>query len=352
MDNTGFTGEIKEQSAALKMLTDYYGSPEGITLLGRVADVCASANRIVFTGMGTSLHSPYCIRKELETLPQGIEIRDAGELLHFGLSGINKDDAVIAVSQSGESAETKRVVKELKGKVPVVSIVNDETSFMGKHADYVLPMFAGNETSISNKTYTNTLSILMLFSTCLMKNSIEICIKQLRGTAECMGTNIEQSASDASKAAEYFNCGSDGKILHTIARGSDLVSAYQSALILKEGGGVFGEGMSAGLFRHGPFELAGEGHSAAFFMSKENEPELTMNLVKDTYGKGSKVLIVSDVVYSGGTDIMNVVIDTPYPRYFPILCAPFIEFLVHEMAKMNGLTAGVFRNVSKITDIE
>jgi glutamine---fructose-6-phosphate transaminase (isomerizing) len=358
VENTKFTEEIQGQPAALKRLTDYYGSTDGRALLDTVTDICTKAKRILFTGMGTSMHAPYCILKELGALPQCVEIRDAGELLHFGMDSIRSGDAVIAISQSGESAETKRVAGELQGKVPVISIVNDESSFMGNHADVTLPMLAGSESSISNKTYSNTLSILMMISTLLKNNSLDTCLNELRETAERMLDGLGKSAEDARSAAEFLNKPVKtenalyGKTLHTIARGSDLVTAYQLGLILKEGAGVFAEGMSAGLFRHGPLELAGEGHSAAFFLSKDNKPDVTMNLVKDTHSNGTRVLIVSDAPYFEGGDILNVVIETPYPRYFAILCAPFIELFVHEMALKSGLVAGVFRNVSKITSIE
>lgn len=337
------------QPSALRAAADYYHTREGAVLLARSADMIGSRRRIVFTGMGTSFYAPYLIAKELVGLFPSLEFWDAGELLHFGLNGLRDETILIAVSQSGESAETRNVVEKTAGRVPILSIVNNSASFMGRNADLILPLHAGDEASISAKTYTNTLAVLLLLSSALRKERLHEMIGELYLTADIMKRNLDTIHEAARSAVRFF--GATGT-LHCIARGSDCVTARQWALILKEGAGLFTEALSGGLFRHGPIELAGEGHIAACVVSAGNEPDLTITLAAELHSLGSRVLVLSDGCGKRLPDypgMMEVCLESPSPRCFPIMCAPFIELFVHEAAKFRGREAGIFRHATKIT---
>ncbi|MBN1292036.1 MAG: SIS domain-containing protein [Candidatus Latescibacteria bacterium] len=353
MDDTTFVREIKKQPDALRVAVDFYGTAKGRSLLADAAGVLSSKRKLVFTGMGTSLYAPYLIVNELSGIEPFCDIRDAGELLHFDLRSFRENDALIAISQSGESAETKQVVQKLRGKVTVVSIVNNISSYMGENSDFVLPLIAGNEASISTKTYTNTLAVLLLLSTSLHGQEPDTVLDGLDHTAQIMEENLEAIHTLSRQAVQFFGNLSN---LHVVARGSDLVTARQCVLILKEGSGIFTEALSAGLFRHGPIELAGEGHSALFIVSDNNKPELTLNLAGEIAHMGSRVFVVSDgtsVVDSSDTSFLHTSLpfgnETIPSRLFPILCAPFIGFFVHETGKLKGKEAGIFRHATKIT---
>ncbi|MHB9027545.1 MAG: SIS domain-containing protein [Candidatus Latescibacterota bacterium] len=349
MKDTRFVREIQAQPAALREIAGFYSSDEGKIFLAKAAALLLSRRRIIFTGMGTSLHAPLLIIHELGEIAPFVEIRDAGELLHFGLEALRDDDAIVAVSQSGESAETRSVVSAAQRKAAVVSIVNNPASFMGKQADLTLPLHAGREASISAKTYTNTLAVLLLLSDALTGGDMDDSTDALRAVADSMETGMELSADAANSAAKFF-----GNIpsLHAVARGSDMVTARQLALIIKEGAGVAGEALSAGLFRHGPIELAGAGHSIVCILSRENRPDLTAALACELAGLGSRTLILSDSKEYSDFTGMTVTFDCPASRYFPLLCAPFIELFVHETARRKGREAGVFRHARKVTDRE
>ena len=349
MDETAFTGEIGRQPDALRKVADYYRSVEGSALMANVTDTIRAKRKLVITGMGTSLYAPYLIYNELAGIVPSCEIFDAGELLHFGLRDFHGDEALLALSQSGESAETKQVVQALKGTLPIVSVVNDTSSSMAKQSDMVLPLFAGDEASISTKTYTNTLAVLLLLSTYMAGGEPDDVIDGLYDTSHIMEKNLAAAHALSIQAADFFSGLTN---LHVVARGRDLVTARQLALILKEGAGIFTEALSAGLFRHGPIELAGTDHSAIFIVSRDNEPELTEKLAEETAGMGSRILIISDTdreIFMSEEHEMHVYIPNSIPRYFPLLCAPFIEYFVHETAKLKGKEAGVFRHATKIT---
>ena len=349
MDKTRFVEEIRMQPTALRNVTDYYSGNEGSSLLKECASLILSKQKLVFTGMGTSLYAPYLIQVELDGIVHSVEIRDAGELLHFGLHGLHDDSVLVAVSQSGESAETRQVVENMRGKVPIISIVNNRESFIGRNADIPLPLHAGKEVSISAKSYTNTLAVLLMLSSHIRSDTMANVSKRLYDTSGMMEQTLDEIHVLAKQTAEFF----DGiNNLHIVSRGSDLVTARQCALILKEGAGVFSEALSAGLFRHGPIELSGDGHAVMFIVSQGNKPGLTTNLALETHESGSKVLVVSDIKRKNNKQsptLMTAHIDCRLSRYFPIFCAPFIEFFVHEAAKLRGKKAGIFNHATKIT---
>ncbi|MCE5249674.1 SIS domain-containing protein [bacterium] len=348
MDDTRFVREIRMQPDALRKAADFYSSREGYSLLTAVAETARSKRKIVFTGMGTSLYAPYLLVRELAGIVPDIEIHDAGELIHFGLDCFHGDELLVAVSQSGESAETKQAVGALKGRISTVSIVNNTASFMGMNSDFVLPLQAGDEASISTKTYTNTLAVLLLLAESILSKEPGKVIRGIRETADIMENTLEATSELAQSAVSFFG-GFDS--LHLIARGSDLVTARQWALTLKEGAGIFTEALSAGLFRHGPIEMAGNGHYAVCIASRVNQWELTVNLAKDLAQYGSRVLLITDEEKPDVecSNMLPVSIKCPDPRFFSMLCAPLSGLFIHETAKRRGREAGIFRHIQKIT---
>ena len=352
MSETGFTREISRQPEALRAVAAFYASKDGRELLQRCASLSGTSRRLVFTGMGTSLYAPYLVANELADGKRAIELIDAGELLHFGLDSLQENDVLVAISQSGESAETKRVVESVAGSVPVVSIVNDVASAMGQCADITLPLHAGEEASISTTTYTNTLAVLLLLTAQIISGDSTSTADRLVETADHMEENLAAIRSQAADAARMFG---ELDTLHVIGRGYDLVTARQWALILKEGAGLFTEALSAGLFRHGPIELSGTGHAVAYVVSRYNRLDLTCKLAAESHRAGSRVLVISDGSTNYGLlpgDVHEVVIEGSGGLYFPIMCAPFIEYFVHEAAELRGREAGIFRHATKITSRE
>ena len=347
MDNTRFTSEIMEQPSALRSVAGYYLSGEGQNTLNRAVEIIRKAGKLIFTGMGTSRHVAFSVLNKIVSEVPSCEIWDAGELLHFGLETVHDDTVVLAISQSGESAETRAVVKALSGKNTVIGLVNNMDSTIGNYAGITLNLKSGEEATISTKTYTNTLAALQLIADGISGIPIETTTSIFLETADLMQSSIEESAGQAECAAGFFQ---GIKSLHIIARGHDLTTAEQLSLILKEGACVPGQGMSTGLFRHGPVEMSGPDLAVACIVSGDTKPEFTIRLSEELSNLGSRILLVGDRKYE--SNLEQIVIRTPSPGIFPIACAPFIELFVHEMAKQRGRTAGVFSHAVKVTNRE
>ena len=99
------------------------------------------------------------------------DVREAGELLHYGMGAIRPDALVVLVSQSGRSVETVAVAARLRaaGHPRIVVVTNDEASPMASAADVVLPMLAGDEATVATKTWVTTFSVLGLLARALVE---------------------------------------------------------------------------------------------------------------------------------------------------------------------------------------
>ncbi|MFC1541558.1 SIS domain-containing protein [Candidatus Latescibacterota bacterium] len=347
MDDTAFTREINDQSSALMTVTDYYRSVAGNKILEQAIEAIRYTGKIIFTGMGTSLHVALSVRNEVVLCIPSCEIWDAGELFHFGLRTVRENTIVVAISQSGESAETRAVVRALADKNMIIGLVNVSDSTIGNYADITLPIKGGAEVSISNKTYTNTLAVLLIIADRLSNIAPETTFKNLYDVAKSMKKSLANSERQAAQAAQFFKGMTS---FHIIARGRDLTTAEQWSLIMKEAASLAAQGSSSGLFRHGPIEMGGPDLSLACLVSEDTKPELTISLGEELADMGSRVLVIGDQFYD--TTLEQIVITSPSSRYFPISCAPFIELFVHKVAKQLGRTAGVFTHAVKVTDRE
>src|SRR5438034_469662 len=167
-----FVDEIREQPAALRELIDSYRAPEGAAALDRVAELqggAAAGGPVLFTGMGSSFYAADAVIPRLVAGGIGAAAREAGEWLHYGLGTFRPAGLVVAISQSGESVETRSLVDRLAGHAPVVAVTNDPESRTARAADAVLLMHAGFEAMIAAKTYTNSVGVLNLAAAALLR---------------------------------------------------------------------------------------------------------------------------------------------------------------------------------------
>ncbi|MFH1570825.1 MAG: SIS domain-containing protein, partial [Gemmatimonadota bacterium] len=185
-----FLDEIREQPQALGRLLQHLGGP-GRSALQAAADLGAG-RALAFVGMGSSHYAPLAVRPSLARAGVRADLWEAGELLHYGLEALPADGVVVAISQSGESAETLRVIEHLDPRHPVVAITNDPASRLGRRGQVVLPLCAGAEAAISTKTYSNTLALLHLLAAAVAGRDLEAERRRLEGLAADMTEALDR----------------------------------------------------------------------------------------------------------------------------------------------------------------
>jgi len=347
---TPFEREIEEQGEALRRMVAFYKN-EGSPLLRRWKMMLKDMRgNLLFAGMGTSHFSPLVIKSLLASKGIMASIFEAGELLHYELKAVHENDLIVLVSQSGETIETCRVAEKLKDFSQIVAIVNDEKSKLASYADLVLPLKAGEEISITNKTYTNTLGLLNMMGIVAVSKDLEKETNALIDASFHMDSFLQNRAEQISLAEEHLK---DVITLHFLSRGPSLAGAFQGALTFMEGARMTTVAMPCGSFRHGPFELVGEGHHAIVYVPASQTEKLVTKMVLEMAKKGSRIL-----AFSAGSEriqnprILEISFTNVEDRHLPIAAATAQELLLDRIALRRGLTCGEFRHAAKITKVE
>jgi glucosamine--fructose-6-phosphate aminotransferase (isomerizing) len=165
---TPFESDIAAQAATLDLLAAHYAAT-GADALDAARALATGASSVVIVGMGSSRSAALpAVTTIGACLPA--DVREAGELLHYGMGAIRPDALVVLVSQSGRSVETLAVAERLRaaGHPRIVAVTNDPASPMASMADVVLPILAGDEATVSTKTWVTTFAVLGLLSRSLV----------------------------------------------------------------------------------------------------------------------------------------------------------------------------------------
>ncbi len=363
-----FLDEVAEQGKVLRDLIEFYRSSRGgelLTCAGRMAS--RRPRSVIFTGMGTSEFVPLVVRDYLgDKFAAPVVMWEAGELLHSGMDSIRDDDVVVAISQSGESIETRSVVERLREHTGLISVTNDSGSTMAWRSRIDLPMRAGDEATISNKTYTNSMAVLLLLSRALACQDWTPLFDDLQSVADGMdrfpaAVGEAFNGLPAREAVEGLPYGCreaidqaadllrDAKTVYFISRGPTMAAARQAALTFQEGAHLFTTAMPGGSMRHGPFEVAGPGHYAIMFAPEGTGGALVRGMAREMAELGSKVVLMTAVEVEGHQNMVSIVLRPGDSELFSLACAVPQELLLDRMASDRGLTAGVFHRGGKIT---
>lgn len=341
---TAFLREVAEQPAALRDLIEFYRG-EGQSLLLAWAARARQERRVTFCGMGTSEFAGEVVRANLARLGIDATTLDAGELLHYPrpVAGMP-----VLISQSGESVETRRIAETLSDRPDLTAIVNNTDSTIARLAGLNLPMLAGSETAISTKTYVNTLAVLVLMaeatrSGAAVAGTLDRMLALSRSLDRRDEVGIDRAASLIAAAPS----------VHFLARGPAIVCAKQAALTFMEGTRIPAAALTAGAFRHGPFEAVGEGFCAVFFVPGGATHALVEAMASEAADLGASVVAISDRPMALTGDRCQVLMVPQYGEdLFPIAAATTQALLLDAVARKRGLVAGHFRYGQKVTTRE
>jgi len=347
---TPFLEENEQLGSALENLIDFY-SHEGRALLDHWRDLAEQSHRLLFFGMGTSEFTPLLIKWNL--MEAGFEVNtvDAGEWNHYGNQQKPAGFLPVLTSQSGESIEIRNLVEGKKISSPFVAVTNNQDSTLGSSAALTLPLRAGEEKTITTKTYTNNLALLYLMTAGLAPaGTVDQRLDDLKAVAVLLA---DTEYSDVEKAAEILR---PADTLAFVARGPAIVSAKQCALTFMEGTKNVSAAFTGGAFNHGPFESVDETFRLVVFRPDGPASQLMARCAEKAAGYSAGVAVFSDSIRKTDKSIVSINLSKPdrgqTELLFPILAAPKQNRLLHLVAKSRGVEAGVFRYGSKVTGRE
>jgi len=336
-------------------LRDILAQPRALedTLAGLDAAVLAETarrfrdgrwHRIVLTGMGGSYWALHPLHLDLLRRGWNSILAETSELIHVLPSVLDSRTLLIVVSQSGRSAE---IVRLLDVKTPdcfTLAITNTAGSPLAAGADSVVLTRAGEEFTVSCKTYVTALMVLKWVADALAGLSPNQSKEELSQAAPALAAYLHDWR-DCVRSAEAELAGT--RHLFVLGRGTSLAAVGTAGLIIKESTHFPAEGMSAAAFRHGPWELMNPALFALVYAGDAATAPLNRKLVRDIAEAGGRAALASD---DGGPGVYRL------PRV-PASVRPIVELLPVEMmtlalASIDGREAGKFERATKVTTTE
>lgn len=303
-----------------------------------------ACERIILTGMGSSLHALYPLQLRLIRSGRTAVMVETAELIHSQASLLDSRSLLVAVSQSGRSAETVRLldlVDSLSSQPFTLGVTNTEDSPLARRSDAVVMMQAGPEFSVSCKTYLATLAALDWLGGALVGDDLPGLLEGLEGTAEQVQRYLDHWSDHVTQLT------GDILGLHHLfltGRGASLAAVGTGALILKESTRFHAEGMSTPAFRHGPLEMVDEGLFAMVFAGEPSTAELNRKLVGDIEDAGGRAAFVSE---SGEPGVFRL--PAIAPRLRPLVEILPVQMLSLALAAEAGREPGRFHRATKVT---
>lgn len=348
---SGFLAEIYELPHALKRMVQYYRS-DGRTLILEWVRFMQGRNNVLFTGMGTSEFAPLIVMDSMASLGLSSRNIDAGEWLHYGVKVPGPDGVVVIISQSGESIEIKKLIEGGKAGESCVAVTNEVDSILGRNVALTLPLCAGDEASISTKTYCNTLGLLHLLINSLHgSGGLETALLDLENVAEVL-LSVDREAIRAS--ADFLLLPSPALVF--VARGPAYVCAKQCALTFMEGAHCVGSAFTGGAFRHGPMEAINDDFRLVLFNPEGTTTNLINKMADDAARLGARVVVITDQQRPQNGSIKTIIVRKPKTesteQLFPITVAGAQNLLLSYYAEAKGIQAGHFRYGNKVTTQE
>jgi glutamine---fructose-6-phosphate transaminase (isomerizing) len=355
--------EIFEQpKAILDTLAGRYQKSSGEIVLPKIGvdnKGLSDINRIVITACGTSLHAALVGEFYIEKFANiPVEVEYAAEF-RYRNPIIDKYTLVVAISQSGETADTLAAIKEAKGKgAKVVSICNVVGSRVTRESDGVIYTRAGIEIGVaSTKAFTTQLTALFLMALYLgrikwvqSKEDISGYINELLeipAKIEKQLTQIDSVKKIAKKYAKTNN------FLY-LGRGIGFPVALEGALKMKEISYIHAEGYSAAEMKHGPIALIDEDMPVVVLATKHRGYDKVISNIQEVKARKGKVIAFAT---EGDTDIADIVDDVIYipkssEETSAILDVIPMQLLAYEVAVLRGCHVDQPRNLAKSVTVE
>jgi glucosamine--fructose-6-phosphate aminotransferase (isomerizing) len=343
-----FIAEISGQPDAIRRAASAAAAQAGE--LARLRAELGRRPRLVLTGMGSSYDACYPTATSLAERGVLATMVDAAELLHYRLDALDVRTVLVCVSQSGESAETVRVVRELSGRPDrpfVVSVTNGLGSSLARLADLRLDTRGGAEAGPSTITFAATLVLMAAVTRALTGRDSD-----LSGDAEEAATAAERLLVDPARSADALAAWlGDRAALALLARGGSRAAAEMGALTLKEAARFPAESLQTAQFRHGPLELAGPELGVVVFACEARTRELDLALAADVAAAGAATLVLSSdgAAPAGAT---GIAVGASAPGLAPAVSIVPVQLLAWALARRRGLEPGTYTVASKVTTNE
>lgn len=346
--------EIHEEPKKFKELLDrhirdgkvYFDELDGLNL--------NDFDNIYVTGCGTAYHASLLAKNYLERFLERPLIAETASELRYSYNFIGKKTLLIAISQSGETADVMGLVKEAKASgATVLAITNVINSSLDRIADYKVHIFAGPEISVaSTKAFMMQILCIYLLGIyfrdglagydCGMYSQI---IDELIKISKEMDSEITRLEPIAKRVASKIK---DKEKIFFIGRDLDYIAALEVSLKLKEISYINSIAFKAGELKHGSIALIDENSSAIAFANEGQIFEKTRTTMEELMARGAETILVTNQAEGEGI----VTLKRTFTIFTPIYSVLFGQLMSYYTAMVLDRDIDKPRNLAKSVTVE
>lgn len=330
-----------------------------IAELEPIADKLKTTRNVQVVACGTSYHAGLVFKRFLEEYAAlNVEIDVASEFRYRKIK-FDEDTIVVAISQSGETADTLEGIRIAKARgATIIAVTNVVGSTISRESHAVVYLNAGPEIGVAaTKTYVSQLTVLLLIASYIaqLRGFGDKKLMQIVNEIEGMPTIFESilaTSNDLTRelAKEYFD------YIHFmyIGRGYGYPSALEGALKLKEISYIHASAYQAGELKHGPIALLDRKFPVFAIVPDDSLKTKTLSNIMETRARDAKVVAICTEGDQAVARIVNSRIEVPKvsePLY-PLVMSPYLQLFAYHVAVMRGHDPDKPRNLAKSVTVE
>ncbi len=357
--------EIMEQPQALRLcLKGRIDTRAGQVVLGGIAQFArdlVKARRIIFVGQGTAMHAALVgeyLMEDLAKIPTEVEF--ASEF-RYRNPIIEEGTIIIAISQSGETADTLAALQEGKQRGALaLGVVNVVGSSVARETDAGVYLRVGPEIGVaSTKAFLGQVMVTALLATFigrrrfLSADYVSNLLRELEAIPDHIDKVVKLSDQIREATAKYI----ERENWLFLGRGHNYPVALEGALKLKEISYIHAEGMPAAEMKHGPIALIDDGMPAVFVATKNSQYEKVISNIEEVRSRGGHIIAVATEgdkhirkLCQADEDVFYVP-DIPEPLQ-PMLTVVPLQLMAYHAAVLRGKDVDKPRNLAKSVTVE
>src|SRR4051812_2469519 len=354
--------EIFEQPTSIRnCLRGRAEKKESRIVLGGIADHTrdlVKARRFIMTGQGTAWHAGLVGDYLMEDLAKVVTECTYASEFRYRNPIVEEGTVVVAISQSGETADTLAALREAKEKGALaLGVVNSVGSTIARETDGGIYLHAGPEIGVaSTKAFTAQCAVLTMLALYVGRRRFmgqgqtQEVIDGLCAIPDQMERVLEQSERIKQLASEFI----DRENWLFLGRGYHYPVALEGALKLKEISYIHAEGMPAAEMKHGPIALINEGMPVVFIATRGTQYDKVISNIEEVRARGGRIIAVAT---EGDTNISRYsdhVISIPHTLepLQPLLSVVPLQLLAYHAAVLRGCNVDKPRNLAKSVTVE
>ena len=333
----------------------------GTAHLGGIADYLPrieNASRIYITACGSSWHAGLIGKNLLEEFAQIPVHVDYASEFRYREPIIDSDTVIIAISQSGETADTLAAIRKAKDLGALaVGICNVVGSTISRETDCGIYSHAGPEIGVaSTKAFTAQVTVLFMLALHLGRNngmSKGECCRLAKALSE-MGEQVDNVLSQSDHILSVAEETLEAENFLYLGRGLNFPVALEGALKLKEISYIHAEGYPAAEMKHGPIALIDEKMPVVFLAPHDKTFDKVLSNIQEVKARSGKVITVTDRKTSELEKLSDHIIEVPssHPRTFSIVSSVPLQLLAYHLAVLRGCDVDQPRNLAKSVTVE